>query len=388
MTDALLDLVRSNGALELLAGPGCSNALADVLDCPASRIVLVASERAARLECAQDLLSRGARLYRNVRPNPTTEQALALSAILEDARPDAVVAIGGGSTIDLAKAARLLLPLPQLLDAGLRRDPAALRAEPAPLVAVPTTAGTGSEMTPFATLYRAGRKVSLDTPGCMPKVAVLDGRLVLACPRSVAMAAALDAMCHAVESSWSLALTRVSRELAAAAGRGIVETWSAVKAGDRSDPDVAQSSLNASAAAGQAIATTRTTAAHAFSYHLTARYQVPHGFACALSLGWIADYHWAERRRGPADFEATLRELGSYPQAPPDSPVGALRTQLDAALADRVVVPPSFDAGMLADYVESGLSMSSRLRHNPITFQSDEVAEWVHQSSMLRPVAA
>ncbi|WP_185995752.1 iron-containing alcohol dehydrogenase [Nocardioides campestrisoli] len=206
--------------------------------------------------------------------------------------PDLVVGIGGGSVLDAAKVV-----------AGLCRSSVTLAravAQPSamehvvPLVAVPTTAGSGSEATPTATLWDGpgGAKLALDDLRLAPRLAVVDPLLGLTLPLRSLASAALDALAHGVESVWS---TRSTAESRAHALHG-VELVSSGLLGCLADPGdlSARSALSLGAAhSGVAIGVTRTTLAHALSYPLTARHGLSHGHACALALAPVAAFNAA-----------------------------------------------------------------------------------------------
>ncbi|MEO7015595.1 MAG: iron-containing alcohol dehydrogenase, partial [Leifsonia sp.] len=179
----LVDASARGYAPPLEVGPGVSAQLEASLPTSGGPVLVVASDRAVRsLPAVRALIAAGAVHRGNTYPNPTTDDVIALSALVEHVRPHSIVAVGGGSTIDLAKAARVLLPDRLSVDAGLRGEIESMRVRPPSLIAVPTLAGTGAEVTPFATLYRNRRKVSLDVPAVRPDRAVLDGSLLLDCP--------------------------------------------------------------------------------------------------------------------------------------------------------------------------------------------------------------
>ncbi|BAS18570.1 NADPH-dependent butanol dehydrogenase (plasmid) [Arthrobacter sp. Hiyo8] len=156
-------------APQLLEGSGASSALSKIVGRSPRRVLVVASRRTVEdIPGIASLIRHGAHHYGLIRPNPSVDDALDLSQAIEELRPNTVLAVGGGSAIDQAKAARLLKPDPRFLHSGLQGNTSSLRTEPPLLVAVPTTAGTGAEITPFATLYRGSAKVSLDLPQCRP----------------------------------------------------------------------------------------------------------------------------------------------------------------------------------------------------------------------------
>jgi alcohol dehydrogenase class IV len=253
------------------------------------RVLLVGSARAVESAGFAELLADlEVHRFSQFTPNPVLADALAGSAVRERCEPDLVVAVGGGSAIDTAK---LLRSLPSGQPAALRMlsgDEPPPRGRP-PLVAVPTTAGSGSEVTSFATVYVGRVKASLDDPTVRPEHAVVDPDLLRSCPGPLMYAGAFDALCRAVESFWSARATPASRRLALCALDGVVRVLGGdpVHATDAERRTLAMSAT----AAGFAIDVTRTTAAHAFSYRLTARFGVSHGVACLLNLCWLLPYN-------------------------------------------------------------------------------------------------
>ncbi|MER7986064.1 phosphonoacetaldehyde reductase [Streptomyces noursei] len=328
-------------ALEVVIGRGRLSHLDRLLGdrWAARRVLVVASERGLERHRVLDRLA-GFRTetFTGFAPNPTLAQALAGCAVRDAFQPDAVVAVGGGSALDTAKLVR---SLPTGADAALRcldgatRD---LRTPRVPLLAVPTTAGTGSEVTRFATVFAPdGRKRSLDGPEVRPDAAIVDPLLLRGCPPAVRYACAFDAFCHAVESYWSRRSTPRSRQLAGAALRDLA----ALLARGLDAPGDDDSARLAAAAhrAGLAIDLTRTTAAHAFAYRLTTRFGVPHGVACLLNLRWLWEYnerHLATHchdARGADHVARTLGELRTLvePLARRREPAEFLRAALEAA---------------------------------------------------------
>jgi alcohol dehydrogenase class IV len=200
----------------------------------------------------------------------------------DHARPDAIVGIGGGSVLDSAKCLATLLvqqkPLSEILDDRTLMEPDSI-----PCFAVPTTAGTGSEVTSSATIWdmHRSRKYSLHNESMYPEYALLDPNLTLTLPPYVTAITGLDAMAHAIEAAYSINSTAESDENAFAGLRMILaELESAVRNG--SNRASREKLLRASLQAGLAIAVTSTAAAHSVSYPLTIHYGVPHGHAVGL----------------------------------------------------------------------------------------------------------
>lgn len=197
-----------------------------------------------------------------------------------------VVAIGGGRIIDLAKLATFAIPGNNIADFLAGNDPP---YEPLPLIALPSTAGSGSQATHFAVFFKGGDKYSLAHPGLLPSVALVDSLLIQSCDQHTLASSGLDALCQGIESLWSCRSTEESRRNAL---RAIELAWRHLKGAvcDRRDSDLEGLTL-ASHLAGKAINISFTTAAHALSYVLTSHFGVSHGHAVALLLGPLLQFN-------------------------------------------------------------------------------------------------
>jgi len=209
-----------------------------------------------------------------IEPNPDVSY---LAAMYErfwraHSQADAVVAVGGGSAIDTAKALMVgtasgrFDELVGLLARGTPFVPARVK----PLIAVPTTAGTGSEVTPWATIWdrAAGKKHSLH------QVGVDDG--------------GLDALSHALESVWNVNANPISDTFAIAAAREVLATLPALL-GRLDDRDLRARMALAALKAGLAFSNTKTALAHSISYEMTLRFGLPHGIACSFTLPMVLE---------------------------------------------------------------------------------------------------
>jgi alcohol dehydrogenase class IV len=225
---------------------------------------------------------RAVTVFEGFEINPKIEDVERGVATFRQLRPDAVVAIGGGSALDMAKLIAACGPqesTPRECATGV----APLVNAPSPVVAIPTTAGTGSEATHFAVVYVDGKKLSLADPRMRPDYVVLDPTLTHSLPRSATVASGLDALCQSIESIWAVGSTDASLESAYAAF-DLALRYLPLAAKDP-DPDRRAAMLRAAHYSGRAIDVTKTTAPHACSYSLTTRYGTPHGLAVALTLG-------------------------------------------------------------------------------------------------------
>lgn len=245
----------------------------------------------------------------------------------EHADCETLIAVGGGSAIDTAKALMVGTPggrfddLVALLATGKAFVPHRVKK----LIAVPTTAGTGSEVTPWATIWdrEAGKKHSLHLPETWPEAALVDPDLMLTLPTSVTLQSALDALSHAMEAIWNVNANPISDTFAVAAAREAMATLPALL---KAPADRALRSRMALAAlkAGMAFSNTKTALAHSISYEMTLRFGLPHGIACSFTLPMVL-----ERAIGrDAGRDAVLAAVfdGDLAQAP-----GRLRDFLERA---------------------------------------------------------
>ncbi|MCF2948126.1 phosphonoacetaldehyde reductase [Paraglaciecola aquimarina] len=220
-------------------------------------------------------------VFDQVTPNPekvflqSSYQALLLDNTTN------VVALGGGSVIDTAKVFSALLSFPeQSLDALLSQKALVSKVN---LIAIPTTAGTGAEVTPFATVWESETNTKHSLSGIKPSAAVLDANLTLTLPYYETLYPALDALSHALESLWNKHRTLKSQQAAISAIELICDNLPIVLK-EPQNLSARQNLLKAATQAGLAISTTKTALAHAISYPLTLKYAVPHGLACSFSL--------------------------------------------------------------------------------------------------------
>jgi alcohol dehydrogenase len=224
-------------------------------------------------------------IFARMQPNPTVQNMMDCAAFIARVEADAVVAIGGGSALDFAKAAAVGLPV----------------------IALPTTSGTGSEATCISVLTDdAGQKMPRTDPSYYPKAAIVDPNLTLSVPPGVTAATGMDALSHAVEALWSIHHSPASDALALRAAPRILQNIEKAYA-DPQNLSARVSLSEGSLLAALAFSQAKTAAAHACSFSLTMRYGLPHGTACAFTLPALC------RVNAPAEdgrLHAIARELG------------------------------------------------------------------------------
>lgn len=241
----------------------------------------------------------------NIPSNPTSEDIADALNHIGSSPVDVILAVGGGSCIDLAKGISAFYPqFGYVSHASILsqiQDKSYLSCNGVDIIAVPTTAGTGSEVTQWATVWdKVGKKkYSLDCPQLKPRAAYIVPEYTLSLSAELTLSTGLDALSHAVEAYWSRFTTPLVQDIAYRAVELIVSHLrEAIDFPD--DLSVREKIARASLLAGIAFSQTRTTACHAISYPLTMYYGIPHGFAVALSLAGVAEIN---RGHFPNDSE-------------------------------------------------------------------------------------
>ena len=221
-----------------------------------------------------------------------------MAAVLEQVGSESyglIIAVGGGSVMDTAKTLALAVP------AGIRGTEE-LRAfvaegayegiQPIPWIGVPTTSGTGSEVTPWATVWDRERecKMSCSYVHNFAALAVVDPVCTVTCPVSLTISSALDALCHSTEAFWARHTNEVSQTFALVS-IGLIRRHLAELAARPDDADLRLLIGKASLYAGLAFSNTKTTVCHSVSYPMTEKFGVPHGTAAALTLGDFMEFN-------------------------------------------------------------------------------------------------
>lgn len=267
---------------------------------------IVAAGLAERAEATLRAAGIAVTRFSDLSPNPRdTECQRAASAALEG-RAECVIGLGGGSVMDTAKAAAALVK-----NGGTVKDwedPKRLREAPLPTICVPTTAGTGSEVTFVAVITddQAHYKMTLLDPRLAPDVALLDPDLTTGLPATLTAATGMDALTHAIEAYTGRAANPISDALALQAIEGVRHYLvRAVRQGD--DIDARSGMLLASLLAGMAFGNSDVGAVHCMGETLGGRYDTPHGIACAVFLPFVFEFNI---EADPTRHAAVARALG------------------------------------------------------------------------------
>jgi alcohol dehydrogenase class IV len=275
-------------------GEGCITKLADIFnDLRIKKPLIIAGKRSFENSGAKSSLQHILSKYSTVRfseftENPKLEDVIKGLEIVKENAVDAIVAIGGGTAMDLAKLVSIYSrndqePEPSIVNGKTFSKPGI------PLIAIPTTSGSGSEVTHFAVVYVSNKKYSIASPLIKPSFVIIDPTLTYSLPANQTACSGLDALCQGIESFWSINSTKESQQFA---GRAIEYAWNNLeKAVNTPDAHSRKMMMTASNFAGRAIDITKTTAPHAFSYTLTSNWGICHGHAVALFMILFLEYN-------------------------------------------------------------------------------------------------
>jgi len=328
-----------------------------------------ASGALADVQEALSLQGIGAVLFDGIPPNPGFDEVREAAALARREGADFIVAIGGGSPLDAAKAVAVLatnqLTDDEVLDPLLARRP--LPTAPLPLAAIPTTAGTGSEVTQYSILtnHKRQTKSSLSHESLFPRIAFLDARYTRSLPRGVTVNTALDALSHLVEGTLAKRGTVLSESLAMQ-GLGLLAPGLSYLADHEAATDeVREGLLLASCVAGLVIAHTGTTAVHGLGYSLTYFKNIDHGRANALTLGVYLE----AMQKGNAEKVAKIVAALGLPG------VQAFRSLLDTLLGQR--------EHLTRDEIEKFAALAVQTRNignTPTPPDEEEIRRWYAES--------
>jgi acetaldehyde dehydrogenase / alcohol dehydrogenase len=341
-------------------------------------------------------------VFTGVEPEPTEEQIRAGVAALGDSPPDLIVAVGGGSVIDAAKTIRLFHESPELtlreltlpfLDARKRVAHYPDLAHSIRLAAVPTTAGTGSEVSPAAVLTSEGRKLTLVDYSLVPDVAIVEPRLTLTMPPAMTADTGVDALTHALEAYVSIFASPFTDAFCLQAVHLILDALPrAVRDGD--DLAARTDMANAATIAGLAFSNAFVGVNHALAHAVGARFGVAHGRANGLFLRRVLRYNAALPRKfmpapgygayvAPAKLAqmAWVRGLGGHTEAIARE---RLFERVDAVLDDVGMPRTAADAGIAPERLRASIPDLVRdafrdpsLRTNPRMPLLDELGELI-----------
>ncbi len=337
---------------KLIVGPGCSRQAGPELKALGGSKALLATDRgvrgagvlagiqeslaAARVDCA---------IYDGVEPNPSIRCIEAAVAIYRAERCDCLLGVGGGSSMDTAKLVGAKITHPDVDITQFEGRGKIVNPIP-PLIAIPTTCGTGSEVTLSAVATDTDRhfKMGIGSPLLYPKVALIDGSLLTNLPGPVIAGTGMDALCHAAESYVNLTTNPISDALDLAA-ISMISRWLR--------PAVANANLEAmsnmvlaASIAGMGFANTRLTIVHAMSHPISGYYGVPHGVANAILLPLVMEFNLIGNARR---FGDVARAMGEDTSNLTEMEAARLSTRAVRALSRDVGIPETFEGFGVTD---------------------------------------
>lgn len=312
--------------------------------------------------------------FSDFQSNPLYESVVEGVKVFRDEHCDSIIAVGGGSAMDVAKCIKLYSNLP-----GDGSDGSWLKApivpNDIPFLAMPTTAGTGSEATRYAVVYYKGAKQSVTSETFIPGTVLMDPSVLKTLPLYQKKATMCDALCHAIESFWSVNSTEESKRYSAEAIQGVLSNMDGYLANTE---DGNAGMLMAAHKAGQAINITQTTAGHAMCYKITSLFKVAHGHAAILCdrvlfLWMTFGIDNCIDPRGDEYLKSTLDEIGRA-MGCADARGGALKL-VDIFERLELEVPKATKA----EFQELRGSVNpDRLKNHPVALDLDTIDALYH----------
>jgi alcohol dehydrogenase len=287
---------RYHNPVETHFGPGIIDNLKDFVS---GKIFLITtpgtSKRGITHKISKLLGSSLVALFDKITPNPTFETIASAYRELKQVEYDLILVVGGGSAIDTAKALAAIDATgnENWINKHLKCEfPFPDDFDPKPVIAIPTTAGTGSEVTMWATIWdmEEKKKYSLSHPKLFPKIALLDPELTLPLPEKETIYSGLDALSQAMEAIWNKNHNPIS-DMFALKAIELIRNYLPMLRQYPGNINLRTSLLQASLFSGLAFSNTKTALAHSISYPLTAHFGLPHGLACALPLPHILQFN-------------------------------------------------------------------------------------------------
>lgn len=312
--------------------------------------------------------------FSEFKPNPLYESAVKGVKLFREERCDSIIAVGGGSAMDVAKCIKLYSNYPgDGLDGSWLKTK--YMSNDIPFLAMPTTAGTGSEATRYAVLYYGGLKQSITSESFIPGTVLMDPSALKTLPLYQKKSTMCDALCHAIESYWSVNSTDESKSYSKEAIQGILENMEGYL--NNSDEGNA-GMLHAAHMAGKAINITQTTAGHAMCYKITSLFGLSHGHAAMLCdrviFSWMVENtDKCVDSRGKDYLKQTLDDLGKI-MGGEDSKSGAERMiQIFKSL--KLEVPHATDEQY--EILKTGVN-PDRLKNHPIALDDETIDGLYH----------
>jgi len=331
----------------------------------AKKIFLVTGKRSAKESGTLDKLTGylkdiSLEVFAEVEENPSIETVDRGAARCKESGCDLVIGLGGGSPLDAAKAVAMLQKNPGSIREYLDQE-RTCQVKGLPMIAITTTSGTGSEVTPFSVITHKEKKAkpAIAPPQLFPDVALVDPELTMSMPAKVAASTGLDALCQAMEGFWSTRANPVTRALAfqgiTLAMRNLESTCK-----NKDKKSVINMAL-ASHLTGIQMSNIANTAIHPLSYPFTMDYDIPHGFACAIFLPAFIRFNAPNIRENFGDLLRVL-ELPSI-----EAFVDAVDSLMDKVGAPKRLSEFGVKAEEIPGMVKRGIGRSTAWNPRPVS---------------------
>lgn len=305
--------------------------------------------------------------FMEFQPNPLYESVVKGVEIFHENHCDAIVAVGGGSAIDVAKCIKLYCNM----NSKINYLEQSIIPNEIKLLAVPTTAGSGSEATKFAVIYYKGEKQSVSHASCIPETVLMDADTLKSLPKYQKKATMMDALCHGIESFWSVNSTEESKVYSKEAIRLIMENRNSYLKNEESGN---LNMLQAANMAGKAINITQTTAGHAMCYKLTGLYGISHGHAAVLCVCKLWEYMYENvdkciDPRGQKYLKSVFREIAETMGC--ETVEEAIRF-LKGIVEELELKVPSLGSMNDLEILKTSVN-PERLKNHPVRLDNDEI---------------
>lgn len=344
------------------------DALSEYIKKQGKKLLLVCGDCAEKTKAGQFFLGLGDTVrFSDFSPNPTYDSVLKAIELYRKENCGMIAAVGGGSAMDLAKCVKMFAHMPDdteyinqvVTDSGI------------PFIAVPTTAGTGSEATRYAIIYYKGTKTTVTHESSIPEAVLFDPSVLDTLPEYHKKAAMLDALCHAVESYWSVHSNDESKAFAKDTIERIFAAKDEFLAGsEKGHRDM----LRAANIAGLAINITGTTAGHAMCYKLTTTYGAAHGHSAAMCVNALFPFMCdnLDKCTDPRGSEYLAGTFDDIAEAMGCTSAKEACTKFSALLEEMALGTPKPESDADFDMLKNSVA-PDRLKNHPVALTTNDI---------------
>lgn len=368
---------------KIYTGLGCLKKLRNILsEYDVSKIMIVSGKGSFEKSGAKGsiisiLEDYECSFFSDFDPNPKLSDAVKGAHLLKEFNAELIISIGGGSVLDMSKLMKALYTKINSAE-DIVKNQIEIHDSKIPIIAIPTTAGSGSESTHFAVVYINNMKFSVADFSLMPNEVLLDGMLTISGSRYLKACNVLDAISQSIESAWAVGATEESQKLSYSALSKSIDAYKDFVNLDNPE-HASQQMIEASNIAGQAINISKTTSAHAWSYGVSSYHDIAHGHAVWTTLPKIFELHNSSSElqmndpRGQKHLKETMGKLKDIlSMSENDNPLDFFKKLLEdidiyADLKDDMNISKS-ERGRLSKAVNI-----ERMANNPVNFSQEDI---------------